>query len=195
MFLGTAYLFSRKLVNNDKTFFEKFTDVRARLEGLLIEHKEMVSAIVQKPISKNRVVRYADFLDSLVTTLHEDHGKVITETEMVNLAGLTGKILTGTGEDTGKEFSDETKSAVFIKTTLKSAIKCPVCGGYLDPAKSVSYDHIRDKAKGGVGSEENCQLMHPYCNQAVKNRTSVASGTSGLIGKQARSNPLHGPSG
>ena len=173
MFLGTAMLFARKIANNDKTFFEKFTAVRARLESLLIEHKEMISAIVQKPRSVNRTSKYADFLDALVKALHDEPSKIITEEEMVSLAGLTGKILTGPGESPGKSFSDDTKNAVFIRTALKAAIKCPLCEGYIDPAKSISYDHIKDKAKGGLGSEANCQLMHPYCNQGAKNKISV----------------------
>ena len=63
---------------------------------------------------------------------------------------------------------DDTKSATFINTALKSAIKCPVCDGYLDSKKSISYDHIKPKREGGLGSIDNCQLAHPYCNQSVK---------------------------
>ena len=176
MFLGTAFLFSRKIANNDKGFFAIFTKVRSRLEEILIDHKEMISAIVQKPISRNRPTRYATFLDALVAALDQNPAKIFTESELVSLAGLAGKILTGSGEDVGREFSDETKSAVFIRTTLKAAIRCPICGGYLDPAKSVSYDHVLEKVKGGSGAEKNCQLTHPYCNTAVKNKASGIEG-------------------
>ena len=72
--------------------------------------------------------------------------------------------------EAGEKFSEDTKSAIFIKTALKSALRCPICNGYLDPAKSVSYDHVTEKAVGGKGNEENGQLTHPYCNQAVKNK-------------------------
>ena len=50
-----------------------------------------------------------------------------------------------------------------------TAIKCPICNGYLDPEKSVSYDHVVRRREEGTGDEENCQLTHPYCNQSIKN--------------------------
>jgi hypothetical protein len=34
----------------------------------------------------------------------------------------------------------------------------------LDSNKSVSYDHIAPKRKGGTGDPANVQLAHPYCN-------------------------------
>jgi hypothetical protein len=170
MFLGVAILISRKMVNNDKSFFEKFTSIRSKLETILIEKKDLIATVLQKTISSRRVNRYADLLDTLVSLLFDNPDLNITDEEIVTHAGLTGKIITGAAGDIGERFSEDTKSAVFIKTALQSAIKCPICGGYLDPEKSVSYDHITEKSVGGTGSENNCQLTHPYCNQVVKNK-------------------------
>jgi hypothetical protein len=178
MFLGMSLLVSRKLINNDKDFFRRFTDVRARLEHILIEQKDLIATVLQRTISKYRVSNYADLIEKLVTALSSDPGKTITEGEIVIFAGLTGKILTGVTVEPGTKFSDETKSAVFIKVALKSAIKCPICGGYLDTGKSVSYDHVKEKAVGGQGDEDNCQLTHPYCNQAVKNKSFQVTGSA-----------------
>jgi HNH endonuclease len=52
---------------------------------------------------------------------------------------------------------------------LSNAMKCPICKGYLDPAKSASYDHIDRVQDGGKGSVGNGQVTHPYCNSAIKN--------------------------
>ena len=175
MFLGMSILLSRKLINNDDLFFEKFTAVRSRLEHALIEHKDIIATVLQKTISKNRVNTYATLIDALVSVLDSDSSAEITEAAIVMHAGLTGKIITGTAVEAGEKFSEETKSAVFIKTALKSALKCSVCDGYLDPQKSVSYDHKTERAAGGRGSEDNCQLTHPYCNQAVKNKVFQAN--------------------
>ncbi len=169
MFLGVVLLLSRKMINNDKAFFSNFTNVRGKLENILIEHKDLIATILQKTISSKRVVTYADLLNTLVEKLNADACGVIKESDLVSFAGLNGKIITGTSEDVSARFSDDIKSAVFIKTALKSAIKCPICDGYLDTTKSVSYDHITEKAIGGKGDEQNCQLTHPYCNQSVKN--------------------------
>jgi hypothetical protein len=91
------------------------------------------------------------------------------------LSAQDPKMIVRTWADAGERFSEDTKSAAFINTALKSAIRCPVCQGYLDQGKSVSYDHKIEKAAGGVGSVENCQLTHPYCNQAVKNKVFQAA--------------------
>jgi hypothetical protein len=178
MFLGVAILISRKMANNDKTFFEKFSGVRSKLEKILIEKKDLIATVLQKTISGKRVNRYADLLDTLVSLLHENPAVIITDEQIVTLAGLTGKIITGAASEAGQKFSEDTKSAVFIKTALKSAICCPICNGYLDLEKSVSYDHVTEKSIGGKGNEDNCQLTHPYCNQAVKNKIFQAGSDS-----------------
>ncbi|RBP39805.1 HNH endonuclease [Roseimicrobium gellanilyticum] len=170
MFLGMALLLSRKMINNDKGFFEKFTKVRSKLEDALIAHKDLVATILQKTISRNRVQKYASLIDSLVGYIVSDPNSSLDDAQIVSLSGLSGKIITGSADNAGKDFSDETKSAVFINAALKGALRCPICNGFLDSAKSISYDHIRERARGGLGSEANCQLTHPYCNQAVKNK-------------------------
>jgi hypothetical protein len=170
MFLGISILISRKLINNDNQFFDKFTRVRSRLESTLIEHKDLIATALQKTISKNRIGMYATLIDNLISTLDSDPAAIISDNDIVTHAGLSGKIITGISAPAGERFSDDTKSSVFIKTALTSALKCPICGGYLDTQKSVSYDHKKELAAGGLGGEENCQLTHPYCNQSVKNK-------------------------
>jgi len=175
MFLGLATLIGRKLTNNDKGFFANFTRVRGKLEALLIDHKDLIGTIMQRTISRYRSETYARLIEGLINDLLQ--GNQISDADFVKHAGLTGKIITGTAELGGERFSDETKSAVFIRTALQSAMKCPICSGYLDPQKSVSYDHIEERASGGKGTLQNCQLTHPYCNQAVKNRAFQGSAT------------------
>jgi len=170
MFLGISRLIARKLVNNDKVFFEKFSSHRAELEDILIKHKDLIATILQKTISRLRVTKYADLIDALVSKLAAEPNVSITEGDLVTISGLSGKIITGSTAEAGEGFSDDTKSAVFIKTALKSAMRCPICQGFLDQTKSISFDHIQEKASGGRGDVENCQLTHPYCNQAKKNQ-------------------------
>ncbi len=167
MFMGTMTLLARKLANNDKEFFKKFSNVREKLETLLISNKDLVATILQKHLSPRRTNKYASLLDQLIEALHS--GKDIDQAEFVRMSGLEGKIIVGSEGGAAKNFSDDVKSAAFIKTALASAVKCPICGGYIDTEKSVSYDHINRVEDGGVGVLENCSLTHPYCNQAVKN--------------------------
>lgn len=166
MFMGTMTLIGRKLSNNDKAFFQKFTAVRSKLEGILVNHKDLIATILQKHVSPKRVEKYADFLDELIE--HLTTKGVPSEFELVKMSGLDGKVVVGNGVFVPKDFSEDVKSGVFIAVALNSSIKCPICDGYLDTEKSVSYDHVVRAREGGVGNLSNCHMTHPYCNQSVK---------------------------
>lgn len=166
MFLGTSSLIAEKLVNNDKTFFQKFTAVRADLESILIEHKGLIATILQKSISKYRVPRYHNLLNKIINALHSNES--VGEQELIAYSELEGKIVAGEFKRRVVNITDEEKSKVFINIALQNGIKCPICAGYIDTEKSVSYDHIERVRDGGSGSAENAQLTHPYCNQSIK---------------------------
>lgn len=167
MFMGTVALFATKLANNDKGYFQKFTGVRAKLEAVLIGNKDLISTILQRFLSHRRIDRYRALLESIVSELLAS--REVTQEFLVNAAGLAGKVITGTSSSQAADFSDDVKSQVFIYTAIAQAIKCPICSGYMDVAKSVSYDHSTRVRDGGVGEADNCELTHPYCNQTIKN--------------------------
>lgn len=167
MFMGTVDLIGSKLANNDHAFFKKFASVRSRLEELLISHKDLIATVLQKSISPRRVSMYAKLLNQLIEKLHGN--EVLSESDIVSIAGLEGKLVVGPPGSSSVDFSDDTKSKVFLDAALDSAIRCPICAGYLDAAKSATYDHIHEKQHGGTGANSNCQLVHPYCNSAIKN--------------------------
>ena len=166
MYMGTMTLIGKKMSNNDKEFFKKFTAVRSKLENILINQKDLIATILQKHLSPKRVTKYAEFLDELIH--HLETGATTSEQELVTMAGLDGKVVVGSGSDVSQAFSDDTKSKAFIYMALAASIKCNICSGYLDTEKSVSYDHALRVRDGGDGSSENCSLTHPYCNQSVK---------------------------
>ncbi|PMD97386.1 hypothetical protein BWI97_07085 [Siphonobacter sp. BAB-5405] len=167
LFLGTAKFISEKLANNDKEFFKKFTRVRAIIEQALIAHKEIISTILQKFGSTNRVRAYSNLLNSIYNQAQS--GSEISDEMLVFWAGLSGKIVVGQEKPTSVNFSNETKSLVFINMALKTEVKCPVCNGYIDKQKSISYDHILRVQDGGIGTVDNLQITHPYCNQSIRN--------------------------
>lgn len=167
MFMGTVTLIATKLINNDKLFFIKFSSIRSKLEETLIEFKDLIATILQKQVSHKRVAHYAQLLDQTIYKLLE--AGEVSEIDLVKFSGLDGKIITGNSVRSPKRFSEDTKSQVFIRSALASAVKCSICNGYLDTAKSVSYDHIERVEDGGGSASTNLQLTHPYCNQSVKN--------------------------
>lgn len=166
MFLGTASLIAKKLADNDPTFFSKFTKIRSELESILIENKSLIATILQKHISKNRVSKHSQLLDRLINALSK--GEDINEASIIHYSDLEGKIIAGDYVKNTAKISEEQKSKLFINVALNQGIKCPICNGYLDTEKSVSYDHIQRVRDGGNGAAENSQLTHPYCNQSVK---------------------------
>lgn len=167
MFMGIVELLSKKLINNDPSFFAKFTSAREKLEKTLIEKKDLIATILQKHLSHNRNKVFSDLIDELVKKINDNIE--IDDNLIIKITKLEGKIVIGDVSITNTSFSDDTKSKSFILTALKSAIKCPICKGYLDPEKSISYDHIQRKREDGNGNIDNCQLTHPYCNQSIKN--------------------------
>jgi hypothetical protein len=167
MFMGTVSLIARHLANNDKSFFSKFTAVREKIEDVLVTHKDMIATILQKLISSQRTEKYESLLEQLIGALEK--GESITDEWLVNASGLTGRALTGTTLPSATSFTEDDRSQIFINVALTAVPKCPICSGYLDMEKSVSYDHIDRVADGGKRGPDNGQLTHPYCNQAVKN--------------------------
>jgi hypothetical protein len=166
LFMGIATLIARKLINNDSEFFKTFTANRSNFEDFIVANKQLVAAIIQQTRSGKRYETIANLFDYILRQLAD--GKTPTEEEIIEIAGVTGKVIVGVEYGGAKHFSDDTKSATFIRSALQNALRCPVCHGYLDPNKSVSYDHVTRIRDGGTGAESNCQLTHPYCNQSTK---------------------------
>lgn len=46
--------------------------------------------------------------------------------------------------------------------------RCCICSAAIH-FNSISIDHIVRKQDGGLGTVDNAQLSHPFCNTGVKN--------------------------
>lgn len=166
MFMGTVQVIGKRISSNDQTFFPEFTRVREGLEKVLVDHKDIISVILQRTSSKRRNQIYEKMFYHIFKHLKD--GNEVTEEYIVEISALKGRVVTGDSGGGSSKFTDDTKSIAFIRTALASAIKCPICRGYLDPNKSVSYDHVVRVRDQGDGSANNCQLAHPFCNQSVR---------------------------
>jgi hypothetical protein len=128
--MGAATMIAPKLVNNS-LFFKKFTACGEKLEELLPANKQLIAAIIQETRSGKRPQTIADLFDFLVKELNS--GSTPTEAQIIEQAGVTGKVMVGEEKGGGQKFSEDTKSATYLKEALASAQRCPVCKGYLDP--------------------------------------------------------------
>ncbi len=166
LFLGMVAVIHEKLASNNAAWFRQFTDARRHLEEFLIANKSIVGMILQNLGKGSRIPKVKALLEYLVREF-KDH-KAVTIEGTIKELGLTGRIVDVRGMHLGPDITDDAKAAVFIKQALKSVMSCPICGGFLDPKKSSTFDHIIPKRDGGAGDQENVQLVHPYCNDGYK---------------------------
>lgn len=66
-----------------------------------------------------------------------------------------------------QDFSTERKSAVFLGEALKTSLRCSICSARLHRV-SMHIDHSIDKKFGGLASDENANIVHPYCDSTYK---------------------------
>lgn len=166
LFLGMGSLITDKVNNSDDGWFKKFTKARKKLEQFLVDNKSLVSILPQNMSRAQRVPKMRDFFAFLITEING--GKTPSPEDVIAHLGIKGQFLNVTGGEAATRFSDDTKSMVFIQQALASALRCRICGGLLDPSKSISYDHETRVRNGGDGRPENAQLVHPFCNTGVK---------------------------
>jgi hypothetical protein len=168
LFLAVVTIVQEKLRNNNSEWFRQFTSARAALENFLIENKSVIGMLIVNLSKGQRVSKMKDLLEFLVHQLKTPGGTVPIE-DAIGKLGLTGRIVDVRAITTSPDISDDTKAAVYLRDALPNMLHCPICGGVLDPNKSVTYDHIERKRTGGTGDLTNVQMAHPYCNSAYKN--------------------------
>ncbi|UZD90052.1 HNH endonuclease [Cognatishimia activa] len=167
LFLAVTGVFAKAIQDNDKGFFKKFIECREPLEKFLIANKATINQAIVQIGSTQRVARLSKMFTGIIDSLLKKE-EVNTE-KLLLLLGLQGKLVASELEGAARNFTDEAKSAIYLRQSLDSALSCSICGGLIDANKSASYDHIKRKSEGGMGDPENGQITHPYCNTAVKN--------------------------
>lgn len=155
---------------DQKNGYKKFAGVRASFEDLLVKYDYVVQQIVRK--HRGAMASYPsikDFYISCIDLLSSGSNaeQVIDEVmKDKRFSYITQGIIEN--EISSKEFKTERKSEAFIREAIKNALRCKICNGYIH-RNSISIDHIVRKEDGGVGSIDNAQLTHPYCNTTLKN--------------------------
>jgi hypothetical protein len=166
MFLWMIALIQVALRNNNNSFFIKFTAARQQIESFLIANKSLIGFSLQN-MAKNQRVRNMKLLyELLLKEITAGHQPTIEE--LIGKMGLRGRIVDVKSATTTATISDDTKSMIYVRDAIANALKCPLCGGLLDPSKSVSYDHKTPVRNGGLGTPENTQMAHPFCNSGYK---------------------------
>jgi hypothetical protein len=166
-FMGTNELIKQKLENNDDEFFKRFTAQRRKIEDYLILHKDLIRDALQKLADTRRVTQFGELLMKLVSAFESN--QELTRDFIGKTFGLDLAILTGAPKTDSRQFDDNTKSAIYLASALPETIRCKICTGLIDAKGSFQYDHIKRVREGGVGTKDNGQLTHPFCNTGIKN--------------------------
>jgi hypothetical protein len=167
LFLGMTAVITEKIRNNDDGWFRKFTLARRAVERFLIDNKSLIGIVLQNLSKKQRIPKMRELFNYLVSEANT--GKSLEVSNAFSHIGLSGRIFDVTATKRAVTFDDDTKSQIFYREAINHAHACPICGGLLDHTKSVSYDHRTPVRDGGLGVAENGQMVHPYCNTAMKN--------------------------
>jgi hypothetical protein len=152
--------------------FAWFTDVRSSFEEFLWENDYVIQQIVRQyrsasaayPHIKNLYVFTIDLLregcamDELLSKI-----KMNEKFSFINSSDDYYK-----DKVSSRDFSRNRKSQIFFESVFEGAARCSICNGLLH-TNSITIDHIERKEDGGLGSVDNGQLSHPYCNSTYKN--------------------------
>jgi hypothetical protein len=156
---------------DDKGLFENFIKIRKSFEDFLVKYKNIVNQVNLKYgsglKSYKRLQRLYLFIISLLELGKSDIEIIKEFSTSVDYNFLTPEAVEI--EPTNrKDFSTESKSAVFLRDALMNPLRCKICHGLIH-RNSISIDHIERKQDGGKGNLDNGQLTHPFCNSTIKN--------------------------
>jgi HNH endonuclease len=169
--IGSFYgVVSLMLYLEEKKLFSKFIKIRKDFEWIIWEY-DLIPQIVRSGgalEAREKVKKfYLEIIEKLSSGVDKKNviKEIFSEKKFGSLKSPSKK---ETDETQSPNFSRETKSAAYIREALLGCPKCKICGGYL-PSRFNTIDHIKRKADGGLGTLDNAQLSHPYCNTTYKN--------------------------
>jgi hypothetical protein len=147
--------------------FRHFTDVRGAFEDFFLKYKHFSNQVTGKWGSGIKAYEpFYKLLRFILARLADrcDEATILSALQKHEAFKFLAPVDSDSVDTIGRDFNKTTRSRVFLEEIiLKPARRCTFCNGYIDP-KSLTMDHKTPKARGGVGSADNAQVMHPYCN-------------------------------
>jgi hypothetical protein len=150
--------------------YKEFIKVRHLFEQLLLKYDYLIQDINRKyrqAINSYTYIKdfYIECINQLISGKNVDESVLeIIKNKKFNYL----KIDISETCITQSEFTTEKKSAIFIKEALSKSLTCKICNGLIHQ-NSMTFDHIIRREDGGMGSIENGQITHPFCNSTIKN--------------------------
>ena len=166
----TAFMAWVELVKDfeNNQYFDRFIDIRCKLEKSLIAYKYLTNQVTVKYGSGLKGYRQLKDLYSRIIELSEEGCEIEKIGDYLAKEHPYLNISYKGDQPKTPDFNQNTKSEVFLNSALENASKCKICNGYIH-INSISIDHIDRKQDGGIGVAYNGQIAHPYCNTTYKN--------------------------
>jgi len=149
--------------------FAEFTRIRSGFEDFLLENRGFVNQIGHEVIGGEKRVKatllmYEVLFEELTRGGSKQHiiEQMRSHKELKFLHEPVAENI-----EYGKTFSVDTKSAAYLREAIDKSPRCAICNARLH-FKSISFDHKGRKEDGGLGTPDNAQLTHPYCNTGYK---------------------------
>jgi hypothetical protein len=169
--IGSFHAIATLLLEMEKSnLFNLFTKHRKEFEEVLKQYEDLVQQISRRyRTALNSFNHIKLFLLKVLTGLEGGQPRDKVVASIIESKEFNFLFISPANPDVSSpEFSRNRKSAVFIKEALDNSPKCAICGGYIH-RNSITIDHKERREDGGLGSVENGQITHPYCNTTYKN--------------------------
>jgi len=126
----------------------KFSMNRKLFEDFLLKYKDFVNQIVRKYGSSLKGYGYVEMMLSFVLDSIE---KNTSEEKILNDLQTNPKL-----------------SFLKINTEeVEKPLRCQICDCLIHK-NTMTFDHVKEKKDGGLGTIDYAQLSHPYCNSTYK---------------------------
>lgn len=150
----------------------RFISCRRELEDFLFRNRTLLNQIVRKFGSKASGFGhlrqfYTDVLE--IISRNKTHTEIIAELKTNPIYSYLQPDELPYDGVAPTRMSTQVKAGLIMRKLLGTAPRCKQCGGFIPP-QAISIDHTERIKDGGLTTNENTELMHPYCNHGIKEK-------------------------
>jgi hypothetical protein len=174
-FLPTAFFAAIEFVQDLLLHrrFDKFTEAREKFEEFLIGHRHYVNQIAGTYGAQLRGAPATKLMYNVILNNIDLDAAAITAKIQAEPVLAFIRDITEEDRQYGRNFSKDTKNTIYLRAALTNELRCGICNARIR-AKTITMDHKDRKEDGGMGTPDNGQIGHPYCNHGYKEKLAHA---------------------
>jgi hypothetical protein len=161
------------LIDRDRARkLDDFTLCRKRFEEFILKNRALVNQITRKFGTKDSgLAHLKGFYEVVLASIDEG----VAEDKIVDkIKTQPGYAYLQPDESpydgvAPTRMSTQVRAGLTMKKLLDVAPRCGICGGFV-PHQAISIDHKTRREDGGLATEDNTQVSHPYCNTGFKEK-------------------------